>query len=238
VTTLSTAEAAALDRERLSEIAAVAAQITHDLGNPVAAIVLQMELILRQAREGAAKPLSSVVEPLERLAEEVRRLRSLLRDLGSFSRGRRLTLAPVAAAPFLDDVAETWRAAAADRRVHLAVDAGAAGIARADAQKLRCLLDHLVKNALEAIGEGPGTVSLRSSELDGARVRISVIDSGPGVAPEVRLFRLFESTKESGSGIGLVVSRQIVRAHGGDLRFERLEPRGSAFHVDLPAAAT
>ena len=59
-------------------------------------------------------------------------------------------------------------------------------------------------------------------------------DTGCGIPDSVQVFRLFETTKEQESGLGLAVSKQIVLAHGGDLVFNAREPRGTAFHVDLP----
>jgi two-component system sensor kinase FixL len=69
------------------------------------------------------------------------------------------------------------------------------------------------------------------------RVRITVADDGPGIPETVEMFKLFETTKRNGSGLGLSISKQIVLAHGGNIGFERLAPHGTAFHVDLPTRA-
>jgi len=65
-------------------------------------------------------------------------------------------------------------------------------------------------------------------------VHIAVSDTGPGISDAVQVFRLFETTKAQGSGIGLAVARQIVLAHRGTIDYARLEPRGTAFHITLP----
>jgi signal transduction histidine kinase len=96
------------------------------------------------------------------------------------------------------------------------------------------VLDNLVKNALEAIGDGPGEVKLSAVVSDSARLCISVEDSGPGIADDVEIFRLFETTKKDGTGLGLAVSKQIMLAHGGDLSFAQREPHGTVFHMELP----
>src|SRR4029453_15105781 len=106
-----------------------------------------------------------------------------------------------------------------------------------DKAKLLRVLDNLVKNAIEAIGQGPGEVCLSLSGSHGSRVRLSISDSGSGIPETVDVFRLFETTKPSGSGLGLPIARRIVEAHGGGLSFARHEPHGTVFHIDLPGRA-
>jgi signal transduction histidine kinase len=65
-------------------------------------------------------------------------------------------------------------------------------------------------------------------------VRISVQDSGPGFPPTVQGFKLFETTKPQGTGLGLAVARQIVLAHGGQIEYLPAVPCGTVFHIDLP----
>jgi signal transduction histidine kinase len=105
---------------------------------------------------------------------------------------------------------------------------------RIDGEKIHRVLDNLVKNAVEAIDGGSGRITISAGACPGARVRISVADSGPGIRKDVDVFRLFESTKAEGSGLGLAVARQIVLAHGGAIYFEAALPHGTIFHVELP----
>lgn len=65
-------------------------------------------------------------------------------------------------------------------------------------------------------------------------LRISVEDTGPGMPESIEVFRLFETTKKNGTGLGLAIAKQTMLAHRGDLSFTRREPRGTAFHADLP----
>ena len=95
------------------------------------------------------------------------------------------------------------------------------------------MFDNLLKNALEAIDRGPGQVSVRVAMLTPGMVRVSVLDSGPGVPEGLDVFALFETTKPHGTGLGLATCKQIVTAHGGGLNFARVTPHGTAFHVDL-----
>ncbi len=228
-------EKVALERERLADIGAITAKIAHDLGNPLSGVSLQAQVVLQRARRDPNRPLGSATKPLEQLVSEVRRLEELIREFLSFAREQRLDLHAIELPAFLQGVVELWRPVASAHRVKLQLR-GEIAVPRleADESKLRRVLDNLVKNAIEAVGEGPGEVTLAVSAPSSEKVRISVEDTGPGIPATVQVFRLFETTKESGSGLGLAVSKQIVLAHGGDLVFNSREPHGTAFHIELP----
>lgn len=228
-------EKLALERERLADIGAITAKIAHDLGNPLSGVSLQAQVVLHRARRDPDRPLGSVTKPLEQLVSEVRRLEELIREFLSFAREQRLDLHAIELPAFLSGVVELWGPVASAHRVKLQLR-GENAVPRleADESKLRRVLDNLVKNAIEAVGEGPGEVTLSVSAPSSEKVRISVEDTGPGIPATVQVFRLFETTKEGGSGLGLAVSKQIVLAHGGDLLFNAREPHGTAFHVELP----
>jgi signal transduction histidine kinase len=124
------------------------------------------------------------------------------------------------------------------KKVKLVTDlVGGDPIGQIDAGQIRQCLINLVRNATEAVASkgGGGTVTLRT-RTTGSRIEISVIDDGIGVPPEVlpRLFDPFFSTKEGGNGLGLALTQQIVRDHGGDLRVDSTVGRGTTFTVSVP----
>ena len=222
------------ERERLADIGAITAKIAHDLGNPLSAVSLQAQLILKRVRRNESA-LAAVGRPAEQLSAEVRRLEGLVREFLTFAREQRLDLQTIQLRRFLRDVVDLWQVVGAERRISLALEfRDAVDSLEGDEAKLRRVLDNLVKNAVEAIGEGPGDVTIVVSRISGDKVRIAVEDDGVGIPEGIQVFRLFETTKESGSGLGLAVSKQIVLAHGGDLVFVPREPRGTAFQIDLP----
>ncbi len=225
----------AQQRERLADVGAIAAQIVHDVGNPLAALSMQAQVIRRRAREHPEQPVGSVLKSAEQMVLELRRLESLIREFMNFAREQRLHLRTIDLARFLAEVASLWQQVAFARRIDLTFDSsGAALSVRADEEKIHRVLDNLIKNAVEAIGEGPGRIGISARACPAARVRISVTDSGPGIPKDVEVFRLFESTKADGSGLGLAVARQIVLAHGGSILFEPASPCGTVFHIELP----
>jgi signal transduction histidine kinase len=221
-------------RERLADIGAITARIVHDLGNPLAGLSIQAQLIARRVARHPDGPARDLAKPAERIVSEVKRLDGLIKDFLDFARQQRLAVRAVSVPDFLARTVELWRPVAAARDITLALDvAPDAGTIAADEDKLRRVLDNLVKNAIEAVERGSGHVDVRA-ERRGGQVRITVADTGAGIAEGVEIFRLFESTKRDGTGLGLPIAKQIVVAHGGTIGFENLAPRGTAFYVDLP----
>ena len=223
----------AQQRERLADIGAITARIVHDLGNPLAAVSMQAQLILRRAERG--EPIANVLSPGKRILSATQRLDALVREFMDFAREQRLDLKAVHLPGLLKEITELWEPVAAHREITLIlkVEDNVRSIP-ADGEKLRRVMDNLVKNAVEAVDHGPGRVRIQVSVPIPERVRISVEDTGPGIAKHVQVFRLFETTKPQGSGLGLAVARQIVMAHGGGISFAPVEPHGTVFHVELP----
>ena len=223
----------AQQRERLADIGAITARIVHDLGNPLAAVSMQAQLILRRVERADA--IATVLAPAKRILSAIQRLDVLVREFMDFAREQRLDLKAVHLPVFLADVAALWEPVAAHREIALtvAVEHEARSL-QADEEKLRRVLDNLVKNAVEAVDRGPGQIRIHASNPAPERVRISVEDTGPGIGKDVQVFRLFETTKPQGSGLGLAVARQIVMAHGGGISFAPVQPHGTVFHVELP----
>jgi PAS domain S-box-containing protein len=222
-------------RERLADIGAITAQIVHDLGNPLAGLSMQAQLVLHRARRDERQPVGVVIQPMERILAEVGRLDSLIKEFMDFSREQRLQLTAIDLPSFLKEVVEIWRPVAAERGIALSVQAPRGALSlTADDEKLRRVLDNLVKNAIEAIEHGPGHVGIQVTVPAADAVCISVIDTGPGIPDTVEAFRLFETTKTNGSGIGLAVAKQIVLAHRGTIEFSRCSPHGTVFRIQLP----
>jgi PAS domain S-box-containing protein len=221
-------------RERLADIGAITAQIVHDLGNPLAGVSMQAQLIVRRAQRDESQPVSTILGPMERIVAEVHRLDALIKEFLDFSREQRLDLKNVDVRRFLQSVVDLWEPLASARGIALTLEvADDIPTITADEEKLHRVFENLVKNAVEAIDQGPGRVRLRAVPVGSDQVRICVEDTGPGIPQELEVFRLFETTKPYGSGLGLPIVRQIVLAHGGGIGFARLEPHGTVFNIEL-----
>jgi two-component system sensor kinase FixL len=228
------------ERGRLADVGAVTAQIVHDLGNPLAGLSMQVQRLARAMQRGGASAAGTVASMTDQILASVRRLDTMLHELRDFARQQRLDLTEVDLLKLLMTTREVWNPVAAAKGVELHVNfGGRTERILADEHKLLRVLDNLVKNAIEAIEQWPGKVTLALEAGTSPRhaVRISISDNGSGIPENFDVFRLFETTKESGSGLGLSIARRIVEAHGGGLSFARIDPHGTVFHIDLPARA-
>jgi len=215
--------------ERLASVGRVAAGIAQEIRSPLHAIIESLDLDRRDVDQDLAARLGAVQDEALRCLQVVDGMLLLSRPEPI------VDLRPVDLRQVCDDVSERLRPLAARAKVSLAVHGG--GYALADRWKLRHALFNVVKNAVEAAGwEGNVYVQVSETE-DGPHVRVS--DTGPGIAPGLRdqLFEPLFTTKESGTGLGLAVSRAIVRAHGGDIDVWNGDQGGAVFLLHLPNVA-
>lgn len=237
--------ALALDNARLYRGAQHAVQmrddilsmVAHDLRNPLNAMLLQLHLLRRRSEE----PERRSQEPVDAILREGARLDRLIGDL--------LDVARIEAGRFmvnrdslrLKDVARDAFVAASllaeDASLSLVLDEGDDTELRGDRFRLLQALGNLLGNAIKFSAPG-GTVTL-AAHADPAEVRISVIDSGPGIPAEYlpHLFDRFWQAKRAdsrGAGLGLWIARTIAEAHGGEIRVESTLGRGSTFALTLP----
>jgi len=218
--------------ERLAAVGKLSAMITHEIRNPLSAIGLNAELLddeLADNEEGRAL--------CRAIHKEVDRLTAITEEYLSFGKLPKPKIASEHVNAVVDALASFVREDLAQKRVELVVDlADNDPIALVDSAQLRQCLVNLVRNATEAVAsKGGGKVTLRTKRA-GDRVVIAVEDTGVGIAPEVvpRLFDTFFSTKEGGSGLGLALTQQIVKDHGGDLAVESIVGKGTTFTVSIP----
>jgi len=223
--------------ERLTAAGNMAKIITHEVRNPLSSIGLNTELL---EEELAAAPVSAEARALcASIHREVDRLTSITESYLTFGRLPAPKLAREHVNAMVGGLAQFVREELAAREVELVVqlDAGDPA-AMIDAGQIRQCLLNLVRNATEAVvAKGRGKVTLRTLRT-GDRVVIAVDDEGTGIAPEIlpKLFDPFFSTKESGSGLGLALTQQIVKDHGGELSVDSAVGRGTTFTLSLPAA--
>jgi two-component system sensor kinase FixL len=224
----------ALQNERLADIGAVTARIAHDFGNPLAGLEMTTQRLL-QVLARDPLPVERIRHGVDIIAATVHRLDALVTEFKEFAREQRLQLRDIALPAFLREIVAAWEQEASERGIALEVEVGdVLPPIRADHDKLRRVMDNLVKNALEAIDHGPGLVRLAAESQKQEWIRILVADNGPGITGGIDVFALFETTKPRGTGLGLPICKQIVQAHGGGIEYARQLPVGTVFRIELP----
>ncbi len=221
--------------ERLAAVGKMAAMITHEVRNPLSSIGLNTELLEDELGENS----SEARDLCRAIHREVDRLTAITEEYLRFARLPKPKLAAEPINPMVGALAAFVREDLAARDVKLVTElAPGDPIAQIDAGQIRQCLINLVRNAADAVVANKGGTVVLRTKTSGKRIEISVIDDGVGIPPEVlpRLFDPFFSTKEGGSGLGLALTQQIVRDHGGDLAVQSVAGRGTTFTLSIPVS--
>lgn len=222
------------EAERLAAAGELAAGVAHEVNNALAGIQGQVRAVSESHEPGVLRAA------LETVDAQTHRISAILQEVLGFGRPQQPSREAV---DVRELVAATVKLMDHDfRRHHIAVEQAfpkALKPARADPKQIQQVLVNLFTNALHAMQPDGGTLKVSAHEGHNV-VYVDVADSGPGVPEGIvdRIFDPFFSTKKTGTGLGLSVSFNIVRAHGGDLTVESGADRGSVFTIRLPTVAT
>lgn len=219
----------ASDRERFMGV------LAHDLRNPLGAAMNALRFIT-----DFTEPDGRAASMLEVAARSLHRMERLIEQLLDFHRGRFGNGIPIVRAEFEPGALVNEMAEAASlgvRGVRVQPHIQPVGDVAWDRVRIGQLLSNLIDNAVGQSPEG-STVDIELRRVQGRAVRLTVINDGPTIPMELRarMFRPFERGRNPGKGVGLglFISEQIVRAHGGTIRVDTLDKGRTAFIVALP----
>ena len=206
--------------------------VPHELKNPLNAMTIHLELLKQKLANDPA------VSHVEIIRQEVRRLDDRVQGLMRFVKPSDVTFAPVPLAPMLESVLAALRPEA--ERAGVAIQAGCTDrslVVEGDAALLRDAFLNLAQNAIQAMPHG-GRLSLSCASVANRRVRVRVEDSGIGIPPEnlERIFELYFTTREGGTGMGLALVFRTIQIHDGTIDVESTVGVGTSFIVVLPGA--
>jgi PAS domain S-box-containing protein len=222
---------------RVSMMAELAASLAHEVKQPIAAAVTDAKTCVRWLRRDvpdvaeASEAASRMVKDATRADDILDRVRSLYsrdtpqRELIDVNEIVREMIV------LLQEKADRYSVS-----VHTELDAGLPAIT-ADRVQLQQVLMNLMLNAIEAMKDTSGDLTISSKKTAEDQLLISVSDSGIGIPPERadRIFEAFYTTKPQGTGMGLSISRRIIESHGGRLWASTNSGRGTTFQFTLPA---
>lgn len=221
--------------QRVSAMGEMAAGLAHELNQPLAAIVNYARGCTRRLADAGAAP--DLLEALDRIAGEALRAGEVVRSLKRVVRKEPPRDSEIDLNDLARDALALVRAEADGREIGLRLELEPR-LPRllADRIQIEQVILNLLCNALEAISKPPGVVSVRIELVDGRAARVAISDTGDGIAPDLRdrVFAPFFTTKTSGLGMGLSISRTIIEAHGGRLRADANPGAGTTFSFTLP----
>ncbi len=215
--------------EQLAAVGQLAAGVGHELRNPLTSV----KMLVQSALEHSAPQLSQ--DDLEVIEAEIRRMERSLQTFLNFARPPKLERRPLQLETVIGTVLGLTRGRAEKQHVTTRVEQNSGPILlAADAGQLQQVFVNLVLNALDAMPNG-GTLTIRTRSAE-EMIEVEVADTGKGIGEEMlpRLFEPFASNKDTGLGLGLVISRRIVEDHGGMIDVATHSGRGATFIVHLP----
>ncbi|MEI6676595.1 MAG: ATP-binding protein [Verrucomicrobiota bacterium] len=225
-----------LESERLNALTLLAAGVAHEIGNPLNSLDIHLQLLGRKFRKLPAANRVPLEENLATAREEIRRLDTILKQ---FLSAVRPTIPRRERHDLHDLLHETLRLLEPEiSSRHLAVEldlALALPPALVDPGQFQQVFYNLIRNAYQALPPDDGRISVHTHFND-YEYRIVIEDNGSGISPEIMgaIFEPYRSTKASGSGLGLLIVRRIVREHGGEIEIESEEHHGTRVIIHLP----
>jgi len=236
VTLARAQEESARESSRTDAVRDLAAGVAHEIGNPLNAISLNLQLLAREfRREPDEERRARLLHDIATSQNEVKRLEGIIKGFLSANRPAKLNLVPGSILDPLTDTLDAMKAQFEDRRIQTQLNLPTAlPTVLVDHAQMEQVFFNLVKNAIEAMKDG-GSLDIEVA-ADDRDVHVVFRDNGTGMdaATLAHIFEPYQTSKEQGSGLGLMLSRRIVHAHGGEIDVESKPGAGTAFTVRIP----
>ena len=224
-----------IESERFNALTLLAAGVAHEIGNPLNSLHIHLQLMERQAHklDGAAR--EEFQESIDIARSEVNRLDSIVTQFLRAIRPSKPQLQPENVNMIVEEAVRFFAPEIQDRDIVVEQELRSdLPLLRIDRDQMKQAFYNVIKNSLEAMRRG-GILRIRI-DRDDTHVLVSFVDTGSGMSAEnlSRVFEPYFTTKASGTGLGLLIVRRIVREHGGELSIESSEGEGLTLTIRLP----
>ena len=235
ISELKSAERHMWQVEKMSALGRLASSVAHEVGNPLSAIDIQLQLLQEDISAANGELAHTVLRRLEIARTEMRRLDGIVQNFLRFSRPPALHLKQTSPNNMLRHIRDLVAPEAREQGIdlHCDLDASLPSIEADENQLSQSLLNILI-NAFQAVGKsGRVSFAARADEHD---VVINISDDGQGIPTDdlERIFEFYYTTKDEGTGLGLSIAQRIVHQHGGTLLVESGEGEGTQISIRLP----
>ncbi len=224
-----------IESERFNALTLLAAGVAHEIGNPLNSLHIHLQLMQRKVRELDGEVRDELQESIDIARSEINRLDSIVSQFLKAIRPSKPQLHPENVNAIVEEAVRFFAPEIQDRDivVEQELHSGLPSL-ELDRDQIKQAFYNVIKNSFEAM-KRRGIMRLRT-DMDASHVLVSFTDTGGGMSAESlsRVFDPYYTTKTSGSGLGLLIVRRIIREHGGELAIESNEGKGLTLTIRLP----
>jgi signal transduction histidine kinase len=224
-----------IESERFNALTLLAAGVAHEIGNPLNSLHIHLQLMERKVRKLDGKVKEELQEAIAISRAEITRLDSIVTQFLQAIRPSKPVLHPENVNAIVDEALRFFAPEIEDRDIVVEAELRPdLPLLELDRDQMKQVFYNVIKNSFEAM-KRRGILRIRT-DLDATHVNISFTDTGGGMSAESlsRVFEPYFTTKSSGSGLGLLIVRRIVREHGGEMAIESNEGKGLTLTIRLP----
>lgn len=224
-----------IESERFNALTLLAAGVAHEIGNPLNSLHIHLQLMQRKVRKLEPDLRDELQESIDIARSEISRLDSIVSQFLKAIRPSKPQLHPESVNAIVEEAVRFFvpEIEARDIVVEQELHSGLPPL-ELDRDQIKQAFYNVIKNSFEAM-KRRGILRIRT-DMDASHVLVSFTDTGGGMSAESlsRVFEPYHTTKASGSGLGLLIVRRIVREHGGELSLESTEGKGLTLTIRLP----
>src|ERR1700730_13746613 len=235
ITETRRSEQQTLESERLNALTLLAAGVAHEIGNPLNSLNIHLQLIEREARKLDGAKRGQLQESVAVARGEVNRLDSIISQFLRAIRPTRPQLRPENVNAIVEEAVRFFAPEIKDRDIVVEQELRSdLPLLQLDRDQMKQAFYNVIKNSFDAM-KSRGILRIRT-DMDESHVIVRFTDTGGGISAEnlSRVFEPYFTTKTSGTGLGLLIVRRIVREHGGELSIESSEGKGLTLTIRLP----
>jgi signal transduction histidine kinase len=229
-------EESTINSERFEAIQLLAASVAHEIGNPLNALNIHLQLMQRETNNIENEKVRDNIEELNQIAiDEVSRLDAIITEFLKAIRPSKPSLKTENIQTILEETLMLIKNDVANRNIEIDVNtSGVLPLIKVDKGQIKQAFFNVIKNALQVMPDG-GKLMISLSSSD-EFLGIAFRDTGTGISKDdfPRVFDPYHTTKETGSGLGLMIVKRIVQDHGGQIELVSQENKGTIFTILLP----